>query len=541
MNRSLKYQIDLNNGTFGQGMDKALQQTQALDNAVGKVGAALGIAFTVDKFRDLAERTTDVYSKMQAYDNVLKFASKDSEDFGRNQKFLSGIVDDLKLPIMETSEGFSKLLGAMRGTALEGEGARKIFKGASEAVTALHLDAATANSVFYAMQNIMSKGTLQAQELTLQLGNALPGAQKLAADAMGLTTQELVKQMEQGKIMAEDFLPKFAAEMDRVYGPQMGTAVESVTAKLNDANNAIIKQETALGEKLNPVWIKYLELQGWGLTKVSESIDFLKQHEQAIQVLAYAVGIGTTAWVLNTAALKLNVWWNGMSKLALIANAIAIDGVRGAMIALNYTAAINPFVVFIAALGTALLAADKLVDKMLELNDAQKKAMNYDQDLANKMQLKLLARDYAKNGMSEADAKALVIKDETNALNKKIDLLEKTQLKYYGKEDMGVLKALENNKQGLIRQRDNLGSVFGDSSTPPPAGSPPPTIAGKGAGKAAVQSVPGGSSVRNVTVTIQNLVNGLNYKGSPKDNERDLEKEMTEILIRTIRNSEMAL
>ncbi len=265
MNRGLNYFLNLNDGNFGRGMDMAYNKTNALDNAVNKVVGSLAVMFTVDKFKDLAERTTEVYSKTQAYDNVLKFASKNAEDYGLNQQFIKQTITDMKLPLMETTDGFSKLLGAMKGTSLEGDAARKIFKGTSEAITVMHLDAATANSVYYALQNIMSKGKLQAQELTLQLGNALPGAQKLAAESMGMTTAELMKQMEQGNIAADVFLPKFAAKLHEVYGPGMQNAVHSLTGKMNEANNAILMQESALGEKLSPIWVGYLQLQGKGL------------------------------------------------------------------------------------------------------------------------------------------------------------------------------------------------------------------------------------------------------------------------------------
>lgn len=51
------------------------------------------------------------------------------------------------------------------------------------------------------------------EELKSQLSESLPSAVQIAAKAMGVTTQELFKMMEQGQLMATDFLPKFTVEL----------------------------------------------------------------------------------------------------------------------------------------------------------------------------------------------------------------------------------------------------------------------------------------------------------------------------------------
>lgn len=59
----------------------------------------------------------------------------------------------------------------------------------------------------------VSKGRIQAEELRGQLGERLVGAYQATARAMGMTTEELAKQTEQGKMTAEEVFPLLRQEL----------------------------------------------------------------------------------------------------------------------------------------------------------------------------------------------------------------------------------------------------------------------------------------------------------------------------------------
>ena len=64
---------------------------------------------------------------------------------------------------------------------------------------------------------MISKGKVQAEELRGQLGERLPSAFQLAAKAMGMTTAQLDKFMADGKLTAEDLLPKLGIVQGQSY------------------------------------------------------------------------------------------------------------------------------------------------------------------------------------------------------------------------------------------------------------------------------------------------------------------------------------
>src|SRR5690606_29184396 len=118
---------------------------------------------------------------------------------------------------------------------------RDIFEGVTVGVTALHLSAAESQQVFTALNQMVSKGTVQSQELKLQLGNALPGAFQIAAKAMGMTEQQFSKQLETGNVLAEEFLPRFAEQMKKTYAGAIPAALESTIAKETEWMNKSIQ------------------------------------------------------------------------------------------------------------------------------------------------------------------------------------------------------------------------------------------------------------------------------------------------------------
>ena len=61
----------------------------------------------------------------------------------------------------------------------------------------------------YALQQMVSKGTVQAEELRQQLGEALPGAVQFAAQADGDVRRAIHKAMEQGEVAAIEFVTRF--------------------------------------------------------------------------------------------------------------------------------------------------------------------------------------------------------------------------------------------------------------------------------------------------------------------------------------------
>ena len=133
-----------------------------------------------------------------------------------------------------------------------------------------------------AFSQIVSKGTVQAEELRGQIGERIPGAFNLAAKAMGVTTKELNKMLEQGQVISADFLPKFAVELENAFGDAAEKKVNSLSSSLGRFKTAWDRFLESPGiarviqRELN-IWSGYLNT----LRELTTSEDELKKEREA--------------------------------------------------------------------------------------------------------------------------------------------------------------------------------------------------------------------------------------------------------------------
>jgi tape measure domain-containing protein len=135
-----------------------------------------------------------------------------------------------------TAQAFAQFAAAAKGTTLEGKKAEEIFTAISEAAAVLQLDSYSTRGALRALEQMISKGNVQAEELRQQLGERFPGAFKLAADAMEVSTQKLNDMLENGEVLADELLPKLARVITEQYGDSLPSAMNSLNASVGRLN-----------------------------------------------------------------------------------------------------------------------------------------------------------------------------------------------------------------------------------------------------------------------------------------------------------------
>lgn len=171
----------------------------------------------------------------QRLTTTLQFAGGNA---ARDMAFLREVADRLGLGFQDAAKAYAGFAAAARGTSLAGAQAREVFTSIAEASAVMGLSADDTRGVLLALQQMISKGTVQAEELRGQLGERLPGAFQIAARAMGVTTQELGKMLEQGQVLAVDLLPRLASAMRDEIGAAADVAaqrLEAATARMGNA------------------------------------------------------------------------------------------------------------------------------------------------------------------------------------------------------------------------------------------------------------------------------------------------------------------
>lgn len=183
--------------------------------------SVINTAIDIDRIKSRLENSTGTAEVAAVeFDNLRQMADRTGQEF------------------VSLADQFTRFQAASMGTALEGDKAREIFENLATAVGNFQLDAASAEGVFRAVEQMMSKGNVAAEELRQQLGDRLPGAFKAAADSLGVTTQKLNELLKKGKVSAEEFLIPFSREVKKRLGGDSVDGIDSLRASLNRLNNA---------------------------------------------------------------------------------------------------------------------------------------------------------------------------------------------------------------------------------------------------------------------------------------------------------------
>lgn len=148
-------------------------------------------------------------------------------------------ADRLGVGFLTLTETNKKFIAAAKASNFSLEEAEKIFNAVANAGAKLKLSNEQISGTFLAIEQMISKGTVSMEELRRQLGDRLPGAFALAAQAMGMTEAAFNKAVASGEIMAKDLLPKLATELNRVYENNPAEKIDSLQAAFNRWKNVL--------------------------------------------------------------------------------------------------------------------------------------------------------------------------------------------------------------------------------------------------------------------------------------------------------------
>jgi tape measure domain-containing protein len=203
----------------------------------GKVATAIGVLVGIQSVQELGSKIFNINKNLDALEFTLRSISKTEDEYARNQLFLRKASDDYGLEIQALTDSYSKFYAAGTSANLSAQTTRTIFDQVAQTAGVLHLRQEDVNGVLVAFGQIASKGKVQAEELRGQIGERIPGAFAIAARSMGITTVELNKMLRAGTVMSNEFLPKFAAEMQRTFAGNVPKHIQSLQASVNRLSN----------------------------------------------------------------------------------------------------------------------------------------------------------------------------------------------------------------------------------------------------------------------------------------------------------------
>lgn len=194
----------------------------------------------------ILKNIVDTGIQFQSIRQSLQAVTGSAEGMNDAMKFIDQTAQRTGVNIVNASKDFRLLLGSAQGAGYAMQDIKNTFSGVADASLVLGMRADDVTGVMRAFGQIMSKGTVQAEELKGQIGDRLPGALGLASKAMGVTNAQLLKMMETGTLMSKDFLPKFSEQLKKTYGDLVPLFQGTALKAFNDFDNAMLKLKDSI-------------------------------------------------------------------------------------------------------------------------------------------------------------------------------------------------------------------------------------------------------------------------------------------------------
>lgn len=156
-------------------------------------------------------------------------------------QYVRDMSQQLGLDFMALTKSYKGFSAATKFANMDLATSKEIFESVAQASTVLGLSGQKTELVLMALEQMVSKGVVSMEELRRQLGDSLPGAFELGAKAMGMTLQEFNKLVASGKLMTDEFLPKFARTLKETYATveNVGLAVKTPRAEIQKLMNEL--------------------------------------------------------------------------------------------------------------------------------------------------------------------------------------------------------------------------------------------------------------------------------------------------------------
>lgn len=221
----------------GQGIQEAADPLASFKELIGEIAVAA-----------LAKQILDLNDQMTALKRGFDVITGGGEATTQALDFVRSVADRLGVGVADLAQSFLKLTAAAKGTQLEGAATEQIFAALAGAMSTVGGSAQDVDNAMNAVAQMMSKGVVSAEELRGQLGDVLPGAAQQAAQSLLATNAEFSKMLESGEVIASEFLPKFAVQLEKALGGGEGK-VQSFNASWNRLTNQLADVATgAIGK-----------------------------------------------------------------------------------------------------------------------------------------------------------------------------------------------------------------------------------------------------------------------------------------------------
>lgn len=333
----------------GPSMRSAAGDAQTLEKAIGAISHKfLGLATAYTLFHGALNQVgkiIETFRAIQAFESRMNFSNAgDMNKTARDLDYVRKSAEKYGIQIKDLTENYSKFSIAATMSGLSSKTTKEVFDGLNAVARVNKLTPENINRASYAIQQMLSKGTVSAEEARQQFGEAIPGGIQLIAEAAGYGAHEMdkfQKAMEMGQLKSAEIVPKLGRLLTEKYGPSVELAARSFEAQLARFYNAIFEAREAFAksgfmEGLTDGMVELTKFfksndgQIWFQQLGSSIGGALKLAAELAQFLPLIMGAGTAAIAVKLTNLTAASIQSSMSMIAAQKAATAAASGAGA-------------------------------------------------------------------------------------------------------------------------------------------------------------------------------------------------------------------
>jgi len=215
-------------GASSQNASRSFRQAtgslRGLENAFSssfQIGSAFRTMIGTITLGTFAQSVFRAGDALEQFNITMEVASGSAAAAASDLSFIDDMARNLGTNLGASRDAFSKFAVSSQIAGVSTDQTREIFESVSTAMSVLGRGTEDQRLAFLALEQMMSKGVISAEELRRQLGERLPGAVSLMARAVGVSVSELQDMLKAGELISSEVLPKFADELNKTFGSQL--------------------------------------------------------------------------------------------------------------------------------------------------------------------------------------------------------------------------------------------------------------------------------------------------------------------------------
>ena len=235
---SLNVALRLSKTQFQSGLRAAEVQIErfrrrVLSFTTSMVGGGFALAGMVRGAISLARETNRA-------EVTLKNITKSQTDYVKSLALTRKLAKEYGQDLNDLTLTYAKMRAAGDKAGIAVGTQEKMYKSFIRTFSAFNMTRSESSLAMLALEQMLSKGKISAEELRRQLGEKVPIAMAAMANAAGVPISQLDTLLKQGKLLSSEIMPKFAEELEKMT-PNVDTDnIETALRRVRNTFNELI-------------------------------------------------------------------------------------------------------------------------------------------------------------------------------------------------------------------------------------------------------------------------------------------------------------